>query len=141
MEPIKALVTISGIRGGENGPENIQFATEGCFSRRGQAYKIEYEESDITGMSGTKTTIMANSRSVAMKRIGTVESYMSFVKGKKQHSYYNTEFGSFVVGIDPYEVDVSLSDLGGRIHVGYSVEVDHTPSGSNELDVVVKPIF
>ncbi len=141
MEPIKALVTISGIHGGENGPENVQFATEGRYSRRGQAYKIEYEESDITGMSGTRTTIVANSRSVAMKRVGAVESYMSFVKGKKQHSYYNTEFGSIVVGIDPYEVEVALNDAGGRIHVGYSVEVDHTPSGSNELDVLVKPII
>ena len=141
MEPNKALVTISGVHGGENGPENIQFATEGSFSRRGQAYKIEYVESDITGMSGTRTTILANAKSVAMKRCGAVESYMSFVKGKKQHSYYNTEFGSIVVGIEPYEVDVALNDMGGRIHVGYSLEVDHTPSGTSELDVLVKPIF
>ena len=39
-EAQKALVTISGLHGAEQGGEPIQFATEGKFSRRGQAFKI-----------------------------------------------------------------------------------------------------
>ena len=140
-EAQKALVTISGLHGAEQGGEPIQFATEGRFSRRGQAFKIEYEESELTGMAGTKTTIIANNKTVAMKRTGSVDSYLSFSLGKKQHSYYNTEFGSFVVGIDPYEMEIELNGFGGRIHIGYNIELDHAPTGTNVLDVMVRPIF
>ena len=141
MEAVKALVTISGMQNGENGPESVRFATEGRFSKKGQAYKIEYDESELTGLEGTHTTILAGSKSVALKRIGKVESYLSFIPGKKQMSYYQTEFGSFVVGIDPYEIDIALTDFGGRIHVGYHVEIDHSETGFNVLDVIVKPIY
>lgn len=141
MEAVKALVTISGMQAGENGPEDIRFATEGRYSKKGQAYKIEYDESALTGLEGTHTTILAGSKSVALKRVGKVESYLSFMPGKKQMSYYNTEFGSFVVGIDPYEIDIALTDFGGKIHVAYNIEIDHAPTGRNMLDVTVKPIY
>ena len=141
MEAVKALVTISGMQAGENGPEDIRFATEGRFSKRGQAYKIEYDESELTGMAGAHTVIMANAKSVALKRVGKVESYLSFTPGKKQISYYNTEFGSFAVGVEPSEIDISLTDFGGSIHVAYNIEIDHVPSGRNMLDVTVKPIY
>jgi len=143
METQKALVTVSGIHGSgdiEN-PENVQVASVGSYGKKGKAFKIEYDESEITGMAGTRTTIIANQTTVAMKRTGAVESYLSFSRGRKQTSYYNTPYGSFEVGVEPFEMEISLTEQGGFVHVAYEVEMNHVTSGVNTLDIQVKPIY
>jgi len=143
METTKALITVSGIHGNGDmpNPENVQVASVGRFGKKGKAFKIEYDESELTGMAGTRTTIIANQTTVAMKRTGTVESYLTFSRGRKQTSYYNTQYGSFEVGVEPYEMEIDLTEQGGFIHVGYEVEMNHMSSGVNSLDIQVKPIY
>lgn len=133
-----ALITITGVHGEEGNSDNIEFVTDGNFVSRGSSYQIKYEESEMTGMSGTTTVIDVKKGIVSMTRSGTVESFMCFELGKKQLSYYNTPGGSLAVGINPFEMDISLNKDGGKIHIGYTIEINHLLEGVNNINVNVK---
>jgi len=143
MEIQKAMVTISGVyrNGDTQESDNIQLASEGKFGKKGRAFRIEYNESALTGMAGTHTTIIANQSTVAMKRTGSVESYMFFSRGRKQTAYYTTQYGSFEMAVAPFEMDIALNEKGGYIHVGYHVEMNHIETSVNTLDIQVRPIY
>ena len=50
--------------------EQMEFVTDGRFYVRGGSAYIIYDESEVSGLAGCKTTIRVDDRSVKMKRIG-----------------------------------------------------------------------
>ena len=54
--------------------ENINLQTAATLYERGGKYYIAYEESELTGLEGTKTTVKLDGKSVALIRTGTFPS-------------------------------------------------------------------
>lgn len=116
----------------------LEFVTEGRYYKKDEAYYVTYDESDITGMSGTRTTLKVTDGVVTLMRVGSVNSQFVFQQGQKHISYYDTEYGAFTVGVLANEVDIKIDDNGGEIRVGYQLEIDNNSSGNNDFYMLIR---
>jgi len=127
------LISVTGAQtGGPNG-EETELITKGRFSRQSGAYYITYDESSVTGMLGTTTTLKVDGGVIALVRHGCVNSQFLFEEGKKHLSYYDTPDGSYAVGIFTRKMDVDIDDRGGEITVGYAVDIENTRFGVSDF--------
>jgi len=118
----------------------MEFVTEGKYYKKDEAYFITYDESEVTGMSGTTTTLMVMDGIVTLVRVGTINSHFVFQQGQKHISYYDTEYGAFTVGVTANEVDVKIDDSGGEIRIGYQLEIDNTETGENDFWMSIREV-
>jgi uncharacterized beta-barrel protein YwiB (DUF1934 family) len=92
----------------------------------------------MTGMAGTTTTLKVEKGSVLLIRHGTLSSILVFEKGKTHYSGYDTDYGSFQVGVTARRVDVDMSEGGGQLLVDYSLDLNGAQGGRNTIRVGVR---
>jgi uncharacterized beta-barrel protein YwiB (DUF1934 family) len=139
--PMKKLVVIAvkGMQKYENAePDAVELVTEGWFQRDGARYTIAYEESELTGLDNTRTTIQADGDRLTMVRMGEFNAQMVFQEGRRHLSMYNTPYGSMAIGVNTHHLLVDLNDQGGLIEIDYAIEVDHEVAGRNVFRITVK---
>lgn len=136
-----AIISIYGLQEAEGfAPDNITLVTRGRYSRRDGKYYVSYEESELTGLNGTRTTLKIDDKAVIVERTGLYPSQMVFEKGRRHTSLYHTEFGDLIVGVNTEQIKSTLDEKGGSLDVRYAVEIDHALAGTNHLKVDVKAI-
>lgn len=116
----------------------MNFVTEGTYYKKENDYYITYDESKLTGMDGTTTTLKIEPDSVTLIRLGNVSSLMVFQKGRKHTSEYNTDYGVIEVGVTARKLSVDMNDLGGQINVEYVIEVNNQLTSFTTLSVMVQ---
>lgn len=117
--------------------DKMSLVTEGRFTRVDDGYTVTYEESEITGLDGTTTTLRVNKDSVTLIRQGNVDAIMLFEAGKTHLTDYSTDNGNITLGITTRNIDISLGDRGGNIKVDYILEYDRAYGGRNRLNINV----
>jgi len=135
----KAIVTVRGNSGLEEG-EPMELLTEGEFYKKGNVYCISYKETDMTGMEGTVTTVVAEENKVRLQRRGTVTSEFIFEEGRKNISHYATEYGVFTVAVTAEKVDVSINESGGVVSVVFSLDFLGNAAVRNEFLLTVREV-
>jgi len=135
----KAIVTVRGNNGLEEG-EPMELLTEGEFYKEGNVYCISYKETDMTGMEGTVTTVVAEENKVRLQRRGTVTSEFIFEEGRKNISHYATEYGVFTVAVTAEKVDVSINESGGVVSVVFSLDFLGNAAVRNEFLLTVREV-
>lgn len=117
--------------------DKMSLVTEGRLTRVDDGYTVTYEESEITGLDGTTTTLRVNKDSVTLIRQGNVDAIMLFEAGKTHLTDYSTDNGNITLGITTRNIDISLGDRGGNIKVDYILEYDRAYGGRNRLNINV----
>ena len=124
MKPVKIRI-ISSVKD-ENGRQ--QPSEQICFGRmaekNGTNY-VFYEESEVTGLEGTKTTIKWNDERIIILRSGTLDHRQEFCQGLVDKSLYQTPYlkipletatkylyTGFRKGVWNLEIEYSLSHSG-----------------------------
>jgi len=118
--------------------QTIQIVTEGTMKREGDAVYLSYEESEVTGMEGTTTTIFVKPERVELIRTGAVQSKMVFEKGKKDISLYNMGFGALTIGVKARRLKNELGPSGGRLEISYGIEIEEETRGLNSFVIDVR---
>lgn len=133
------IISVKGTQTASDQDANIlELVTEGKYYKEDEAYYVTYDESDVTGMNGTKTTLKVMDGVVTLIRAGSVNSQFVFQQGQKHVSYYDTEFGAFTIGVLANAVDVRIDDNGGEIRLGYQLEIDNNNTGENDLYLSIR---
>ncbi|MBQ7702830.1 MAG: DUF1934 domain-containing protein [Firmicutes bacterium] len=119
--------------------DQMEFITDGrLYQRNGYCYLI-YDESEISGMEGLRTTIRFNDKSLRMKRTGKggPQSELYFEEGRRFMSNYETPEGS--LGIEVLTTAVrNLVDKEagkGRLDVEYDISLDGMAEGRNRITI------
>lgn len=138
-----AVITVCGLQQNEDGDtEPITVVTPGHFYRQNGAYYVIYEESELTGLTGTRTMVKVLEDTVAVTRVGEYPSQLTFQNGRRHLSLYHTEYGDLAVAVTTRAITCDLTLEGGNLDVEYAVEIDNQPVGVNHLKVEVKvPAF
>lgn len=124
--------------GGEE-PEVTELVTEGTLVRdEGNGYTLRYQESELTGMEGTQTTIRVEANRVTILRAGQVNSQMVFEAGRRHLSMYNTPYGALSIGVNTRRMKVDVGETGGDIEIDYAFEVDHAVASLNLFHINVR---
>ena len=122
----------------DSDPDTIELVTQGRLQREGESYTLSYQESELTGLEGTLTTIQVEGEQVTLMRAGEVNAQMVFQEGRRHLSMYNTPYGAMAIGVNTRRLLADLNDHGGDIEIDYAVEVDHAIAGRNIFQIKVK---
>ena len=137
------LISINGTQKFEDmEPEVTQLRTTGTMEYQGDgAYIVSYEETELTGLSGTTTVFEILPNRVTLSRSGTVESQMVFEVGKKNESLYQLEnVGAMLVGVCAQRVNVQLGEHGGTFDLFYGIDIENQTAGMIEYRIDVQDI-
>ena len=130
---IKGMQTYEG-----NDPDTVELVTAGRLMKDKAGYTLSYQESEITGLEGTLTTIQVEGEQVTLMRMGEFNSQMVFQEGRRHLSMYNTPYGAMSVGVNTRHLLADLSDKGGDIEIDYAIEIDHAIAGRSVFQIKVR---
>ena len=135
----EVVISIKGMQQYEGAlPDAVELVTAGRLARDGTGYTLSYQESELTGLDGTLTTIQVDGEQVTLMRVGEFNSQLVFQEGRRHLSVYNTPYGAMSVGVNTRHLLAELSDRGGDIEVDYFIEIDHALAGRNIFRINVR---
>ena len=121
----------------ETDPETLDFITDGYYQHSSDFSCVTYDESEVTGMPGTRTSVMILPDQVIVDRDGSVTSRMVFREGEKSDFLYRTPFGEATMGIRTRKIRHSFDAGGGHADIEYVIDVDHTVFSKNRFTIDV----
>ena len=99
---------------------------------------IMYNETELSGMEGSHTTIKLKPRSIVLIRNGKVSMRHEYVLGETRQTVYETPFGELHMAFKTHELESTLQDGIGKIHLGYDISVSGEWQYYNQLDIVLQ---
>lgn len=135
----KVWVSISGSIKNEEDKDNLEFLTEGDLYKESDGACVTYEESEVSGMEGTVTTLRVDKQKVSVIRLGTTNSIMEFESGKRNLTWYSTPFGDVTMGILTKDVMVNYNDLKEptKVMIDYNIEIEGITNSQNVLNIKI----
>lgn len=133
----KAIISICNTQDiGEK--EKIEVVTVGEFSINGDEFIATYDETEISGMEGTKTTLKIKGDKVVLHREGTTSTKMEFQKDNTQVALYNTPYGMLELKTSTKELDLDVNEKGGNISIKYHLIAGGQEPIKTNLDMKIK---
>ena len=132
----KAVITVKSNISVEE--ESIEVITPGVFTVLKNGFKAEYEETKLSGMEGTKTTMMINKNSFELIRCWSTETQMIFDRNNQSMSLYKTPYGNMTVTIDTKQLKIDVDENGGSIHIVYTLLIEGQQKIETDLNVDIK---
>lgn len=118
--------------------EQIDLVTAATLYRQGGKYYVAYEESELTGLEGTKTTVKLDGKTVALIRTGAYPSHMLFSEDERHVGLYHTPIGVGVtIATHTSHVRNTIGADGGELTIDYTVEIDNSVMGEHHFEMVV----
>jgi uncharacterized beta-barrel protein YwiB (DUF1934 family) len=137
----KAMLTICGCQyHSDADPEIIELTTEGTLTRSETGWEIAYEESDMTGVEGVKTTFCIEPGLVRLRRTGKLRSEMEFREGVPHESLYQLDFGALLITVCARQISASIGPGGGSVDLTYDIEIEQAGNGIVEYHLDVRVI-
>ena len=118
--------------------EVIEVVTPGKFHLGESEFKAVYEESEISGMDGTTTTLVIKDDVLVLEREGSTSTRMEFKQGEDVISLYNTPYGMMNINISTKELDIDMDEDGGVIYTKYVLGLEGQPGITTELKVKIR---
>lgn len=136
----KVLISVKTMQYIDGQPETVELITEGEYFKEVDGYRAVYNESEISGMAGTETTLKIHDNSFIIMRKGTTNSNLVFKKGLNHVSLYSTPFGALEVVVKPSKVNIDVNDRGGKVELEYRMEAAGLEPIDNSLELNIKQI-
>jgi len=121
--------------------DQMEFVTDGKIYLKDGSIYLLYDESEVSGMTGCKTSLKITDNSVKMKRIGDVGfgAELYFEEGKRFCSVYRTPYGPMDVEVVTKWIDdrMDRENLSGSIDIKYEISLQGMAEGRNRLTIDV----
>ncbi|MCR5137201.1 MAG: DUF1934 domain-containing protein [Oscillospiraceae bacterium] len=124
---------------GPNGENTMIFDTAGSyfFDEEGVSV-VSYQESELTGLEGTRTSVMIMPNQVVVDRAGMLTGRMIFREGMRDSYPYDTPYGQLTLGIDTRSIRHSFDEKGGSMEIDYVTDLANTFVAKNHFQISVK---
>lgn len=134
----KAIISVVS-KQKENDDDIIEVVTPGKFYKKDGNYYVIYEETEISGMKGTTTTIKIDKTKFTLLRKGTTNTKMIFEEEFKDTILYSTPHGVLDMLIETRELLIDVDDCGGKISANYNMALSGQEKLNTQLEVIIKP--
>lgn len=118
--------------------EAIEVVTPGKFIIEENGFKAIYEESEISGMEGTTTTLNIQDNIMVLERVGSTSTNMEFKEGEMAVSLYNTPYGVLNLNVDTEKLNINVNENGGEIYSKYILGLEGQEGITTELNIKIK---
>ncbi len=122
----------------EEDANTLNFMTDGQYSFDHDIGCLTYEESEVFGLPGTKTSVFIMPDRVVVDRNGSLTSRMVFKEGEKTVFPYHTPYGRALMGINTRKILHSFNEKGGTAEIEYVMDVEHSVISKNKFTIQVK---
>jgi uncharacterized beta-barrel protein YwiB (DUF1934 family) len=120
------LLTIRGLQmGEENQPDVVETISPGQYYFRNGKHFFLYEEVTEGSNKTTKNILKVTDDYMELTRKGEVNVHMIFEKNKKNMTYYYTPYGSLLMGIDAYRVDIRETEDALSVEIEYALDLNN----------------
>ena len=124
---------------GDNPEDKMEFITEGKLYKKNGATYLVYDESEVSGQPGCKTTLKMSGDVIKMRRLGDSVGYGSeivFEEGKRFTGEYETPYGLMKMEVLTNSIRNNLTEDGlGDIDIDYQVSLKGMAEGRNILNI------
>jgi uncharacterized beta-barrel protein YwiB (DUF1934 family) len=132
------LINISGLQMDVEPDNPIEMVTTGAYYLRNGKHYILYDELSEDN-EVTKNVLKIGPNSVELTRKGAQGSHMVFEEGKENLSYYDTPFGSLLMGVNTSSIDWMEKEEEMRLQVDYDLSVNSDHVSKCKIDVNIRP--
>ena len=133
----KAVIHLLSIQS-DNEDEKVEVVTPGSFSKKGDDFYAIYDETEISGMEGTTTTLKIADNKFSIIRMGSTNAEMEFQKSKSNVSLYDTPYGTLEVNINTRDLNINVDENGGEVYVRYNLSISGMKAQSTTLNIKIK---
>lgn len=134
----EVLVKVIGTQKLEDGEKTeIELVTKGKLYDKSGSYYLIYDESKISGLENSTTSLKINDDEVSMKRFGENNSKMEFKKDYKYNTLYATMYGNLDMEVSTQKIKVDIKDGKGSINLKYKLIISKTTESLNTLDITI----
>ena len=119
-------------------PDTIELVTEGVLEQVEDGWRLEYEESELTGLAGVTTVFQVEPQKITLTRTGPLNSQMIFQEGVFHESLYQMEFGALMITVCASKVAYQITQEGGSIDLIYGIEVEQSAAGVIDYHLDIK---
>lgn len=136
----EVLLTITGTQHFQDEePETTKLVTEGILRCEDGAVELSYEETELTGLTGTQTTFRIEGARVILTRTGALESRMVFAVGQEDRSLYDIGYGALMIAVRAESIRSDVNENGGTLQVSYAISIEEETAGMIEYLIEVRP--
>ncbi|MGH4117981.1 DUF1934 domain-containing protein [Clostridium sp.] len=118
--------------------DTIEVVTPGKFYKQDNSYYAIYEETEISGMEGTTTTLKIDEENFTLIRTGTTTTEMKFKKNGRDLTLYNTPHGALDLTVDTKELKMKVDNNGGDVFIDYDMMIGNQQVLSTKLIINIK---
>jgi len=116
--------------------DQIEFSSEGTYYEKNNKRYLSYDETELTGMAGSRVVLIIHKEYLEMHRFGRTKAKMVFKLGEKTKTNYNTPYGLFKIEVITHQLVVNLKE--GYIKVDYDLNIKGLSEGHNKLIINIK---
>lgn len=118
--------------------DTIEVVSPGQYIKLDKGYKAIYEETELSGMEGTTTTLTIRDEEVILEREGTTTTKMVFNEDEPSVSLYNTPYGMLEITVSTSDLYVDMDDDGGELKIEYDMAIAGQMPMNTSLTLKVK---
>lgn len=123
----------------EDGEEAIELSTEGYMRIENGRVTLGYDETEITGMEGSTTSVFFDENDqglISMHRDGAVTTALVFERGKRHHCVYNTPIMPFEICVKTIKVENKILTEGTLV-LDYIIEIRGAKAERTKFEISV----
>lgn len=136
---LDAFLTIKGIQRSDGEDNVVELMTCGKLYRRNGVFYLSYDETELTGYSGSKTLLkIEKNDKITMTRSGNANAQLIIERGRRHQCVYDTGFGSMTIGVSGDKILAELDEKGGLIDFSYSMDMNTALTSENRVIITVK---
>ena len=133
------IISMRSIQGCDQDDQYIiDFTTDGHYFQDGEAACFSYLETEVTGLEGTRTSVIVMPDHVVVDRDGSITSRMIFKEGEKNSFPYDTPFGTAMLGVKTRHIRQDFNESGGELEVDYVVDMEHALVARNKIQLNIR---
>ncbi len=136
----EVLLSVRGLQispGNQN--ETIETISPGRYYFKNGRHFFLYEEVMEGVQEVTRNIIRVSENYMELTKKGAVNVHMVFERNRKNVTYYYTPFGSLLIGIDAYHVDVTETENEISVEVEYALDVNNEHISNCHIRIQANP--
>ena len=138
MKPVKIKVSSSNKSRWQDQAEKLEVVSFGRLAEKNGKYYVLYDETEASGLAGTKTTIKWEKQRVVVIRTGKVEHRQEFAPGFSSHSLYQTPYLTIPMETVTSSVHIGGSGSSWKIDLEYDLFYDAQDGNHINLSIEIE---
>ena len=136
----EVLISISGLQvSPESETDTVEMIAPGEYYFRNNKHYLVYNEVEEGQTEpSTKNVIKFSNDYMEVIKKGPMSVHMVFEKDKKNISYYNTPFGSLLIGIEAKDFSYQEKEDEMVVEVDYNLEINSEHVAKSHIKILVK---